>query len=173
MIKMKHFQVFLVISILLIGFSNCGGAKSNDGQYTIDTNPPFLIGDVYSQDWVAGIPSGGSGTNLYVTFESFTDAVMIDQIYFRKKKIKAQNSPQYRNQYVGYFKDEMKPDVIMDIDPVKEARNTPPQAFPFDLKDDEAVIGYLHEDEMKYAKFGDIREEEMLSYPQSRPDGID
>lgn len=147
----------------------CGGAKGEGGRYTIEQNPPFEIGDVYYQDWVAGIKEGGSGTNLHVTFKSYSKDVVIQQLYFRNKTTKAQQSPSVRNQFVGYFKNEDATGLIMDSDPTKEAQNTPPIKFPFVLEDDEAVVSYLENDTVRYARITNIRREEMLAYPSSKP----
>ncbi|QNJ97453.1 hypothetical protein [Constantimarinum furrinae] len=151
------------IVMLCVGFG-CGGSKTD---YKLTKTPPFSLGEVYAQPWVAGIPSGGSGTNLHISFQSFTDAVVIDSIYFRNHIVKAQLSPEIRNQYVGYFKHIRKPDVIMDSDPLKEAQNTPPVPFPFDLEDEEAVISYFHYGEMRYYKIKKIEIKSMLAYPAS------
>ena len=165
----KHFLGSIGLTFFIILFANCGGSKTGDGTYTLEANPPFKIIDAYYQDWVAGIREGGSGTNVHISLGYFSEEVVVEKIYFRKKINEAHLSPQTRNQYVGYFKNDVQKDVIMDIDPVKEAHNTPQEPFPFDLKEDEAVIGYLHGTEMKYTKISDMRREKMLAYPSSRP----
>lgn len=169
--KIASFNILFYPAILFMLLYACAGGKSNNSNYIIEQHPPFTFGDVFYQDWVAGIKEGGSGTNLHVSFASFTEDVVILDIFFRNKIVKAQRSPQYRNSYVGYFKNEMQPDVIMDIDPAKEAQNTPPIVFPFDLNHDEAVLSYLHGDQIKYVKITEIRREEMLAYPSTKPKG--
>lgn len=150
-------------------FANCGGSKSGNGDYKLEKNPPFSVKDAYYQDWVAGIKEGGSGTNVYITLDDFTDDVVIEKIYFRDKVVKAQISPQNRKQYAGYFRNEQGKDIVMDIDPVKEAQNTPPETNPFKLEHNEAVIAYLHMDKVKYTRITDMRREEMIAYPSTRP----
>lgn len=157
------------IMMILILFANCGGGKTENGAHTLVQNPPFEIMDAYYQDWVAGIPEGGSGTNVYITLGDFSEEVVIEEIYFRKKVSEAQLSPQIRNQYIGYFRNEPREDIIMDIDPVKEAQNTMRKPFPFVLKDDEAVIGYQKGNEMRYTKVTNLRMEELLAYPATKP----
>ena len=159
-----------MITCVLLLFAQCGGGKSNSGsQYELVPDPPFKVMDVYSQKWVAGIPEGGSGTNVHFTLGDFSRDVVIDKVYFRNLVTKAQISPQIRNQYVGYFKKENNRDIIMDIDPVKEAANTPKAPFPFELEDNEAVISYLEGDHVKFTKITNIREEEMLALPSTKP----
>ncbi len=166
--KLRFISGLLGVSFLFLGFSNCGSSRSNDIKYQLEQDPPFTIKGVYSQDWVAGIPEGGSGTNLYISLIDFTENVVIEDIYFRKKVIKAQNSPQYRNQYIGYFKNTNR-DVVMDSDPIKEAMNKPPKPFPFKLKENEAVISYLHKETIKYYKMTNIESKPKLAYPQLNP----
>jgi len=159
-----------MITCILFLFASCGGGKTNDQEkYELDPNPPFKVADIYSQKWVAGIPDGGSGTNLHFTLVEFARDVVIDKVYFRGQVTKAQVSPQTRNQFVGYFRKDNGRDVIMDIDPVKEAANTPQTPFPFKLNDDEAVLSFLDGNFVRYTKISNIREEEMLAYPSVKP----
>ena len=152
----------------MVLFANCGGSKSGNTDFKLEQDPPFSVKDAYYQDWVAGIKEGGSGTNVYLALENFTDKVVIEKIYFRKMITKAQISPQIRNQYVGYFKNDDK-DMVMDIDPVKEAVNTPREPFPFNLEHNEAVIAYRYMDVLKYTLVRDMRREEMIAYPSTKP----
>ncbi len=157
------------VMMILILLSNCGGGKTEKETYPLVQNPPFKIIDAYYQDWVAGIPEGGSGTNVYITLGDFTEEVVVEEIFFRKKVSNAELSPQTTNQYIGYFRKDQRDDITMDIDPVKEAQNTPRKSFPFVLKDNEAVIGYRKGNEMKYTKVTSLRMEELLAYPATKP----
>ena len=159
------------LSVVLFSLSSCAGGKETG--YNFDQEPPFTLGVVYYQDWVAGVREGGSGTNVYITIDRYADDVVIMDIYFRNKKLKAQNSPQNRDQYVGYFKNQSRPDIIMDIDPVKESQNIPPEPFPFQLEEDEVVLSYLHKDEVKFLKISKIEQRPMIAYPGVNSKGID
>ena len=156
------------VSVILFACYSCAGGK--DTGYSFEQEPPFTLGAVYYQDWVAGVREGGSGTHVHITIDSYAEDVVILDIFFSNKKEKAQNSPQYIDQYVGYFKNEARPDIVMDGDPVKEAQNTPPEAFPFQLKNNEAVLSYLHKDEVKYVKISNMERKPMLAYPSARND---
>lgn len=160
---MKRIIERTVLVVLVLGLGSCAGGRDQGSGF--EQEPPFTLGAVYFQKWVAGVQNGGSGVNVYVEIESYLDDVMIEDIYFRNKKIKAQNSPQYRDLYVGYFKSEKRPDIIMHDDPVKETVNTPPEKIPFNLNDDEAVLSYLHKGEMKFIKLVEIEEKPMIAYP--------
>ncbi|PKA82889.1 hypothetical protein ATE92_1029 [Ulvibacter sp. MAR_2010_11] len=167
--QLKTILGLLGVSILLFSFFNCGNTKMTESGYALTENPPFTLGEVYFQEWIAGTPQGGSGTNVHITFENFTEDIVVQDIYFNKKVIKAQNSPQYRKQYVGYFKNEMAQDLVMDSNPVKEAQNTPPKTFPFALKVDEAVVSYLHKGKTAYYKISNMERKPLLAYPASNP----
>jgi len=153
----------LLIAILLLGIFSCAGGK--DTIATFEQEPPFTLGTVFYQDWVAGVQEAGSGTNVHVRIKSVTEEVEMLHIYFRNKIEKAQNSPQYVDQYVGYFKNKARPDVIMDGEPIKEAQNTPPESFPFRLADDEAVLSYELNNEVKYVKLSNMERRPMIAYP--------
>ncbi len=165
--QLKYVIGLVGMSFVLFSFSNCGGSKADASKYSLTQTPDFTLGEVYYQDWVSGIQEGGSGTNVYISFNNFTKDIVVKDIYFRKKILEAQ---QNGNQYIGYYKNEMERDIIMDGDPKKEAQNTPPKKFPFDLKDNEAVISYLQSGEMKYYKISGMEKKDMIAYPQTKPD---
>lgn len=153
-------------ALILCSIYSCAGGK--DAGHQFDPEPPFTLGEVFYQDWVAGVREGGSGTNVHITIDSYQDDVVIKEVFFRNKKVKAQNSPQYMDTYIGYFKNETRPDIIMDNDPVQESQNIPPEAFPFQLADDEAVLSYLHKDEVKFVKLSKMDRKPMLAYPSTK-----
>lgn len=169
---MTHFKRFLgllSISLLLFSFSNCGGSKNGVSDFELTLSPPFTFGEVYFQDWVAGVKDGGSGTNVSIAFENMDDGVRIKNIYFHNKIEKAQPSSKNPNVFMGYFNTIKKEDVIMDVNATAEAQNILSVAFPFKLLDNEAVISYIHKGEIRYFKLMDIKEKPLLAYPQSSP----
>ncbi|MEM7085966.1 MAG: hypothetical protein AAF489_07280 [Bacteroidota bacterium] len=168
MTSIRTWTKSLFVSVVLITFCSCAGGK--DTAYSFEQEFPFTLGTVYYQDWVAGVREGGSGTNVHITIDNFTADVVILNIFFSNKKEKAQNSPQHIDQYVGYFKKKGRPDIVMDGDPMKEAQNSPPEAFPFQLKHDEAVLSYLHNNEIKYIKISNMERKPMIAYPGAKND---
>jgi len=60
-------------------------------------------------------------------------------------------------------------DIVMDIDSMKEAKNTPSKAFPFELKMNEAVLEYMVSGEKKYFKIDNLPEKREIAYPQANP----
>lgn len=169
MTHFKRYLVLLTMSLLLFSFSNCGGSRNGESNFELTSSPPFTLGEVYFQNWVAGVRDGGSGTHVSITFENMDDGVRIKNIYFHNKMEKAQQSEQNPSHYMGYFSTKKKGDVIMDINPAAEAQNRPPEAFPFNLLDNEAVISYYHKEKIGYFKLVEIKEKPLLAYPQSNP----
>ena len=75
--KIKTIVFLLTMPLVLLSFSNCGGAQNNKGKMTLEQNPPFKIAEAYYQNWVAGIKEGGSGTNVHITFSEIDPYVVI------------------------------------------------------------------------------------------------
>ncbi|MDN3723135.1 hypothetical protein QRD02_01970 [Aequorivita sp. SDUM287046] len=165
---MKNAKIFislLIVPILLLSFSNCGGAQNSGEKIVLEKNPPFKIAEAYYQKWVAGVKEGGRGTNVYINFTDLDTEVSIQEIYFRDKAAPAkENQPL---QYVAYFKDANSTDYIMDSDPMKEAQNTP--QIPFKLEENEAVIGFMRNGKKHFYKISNLSEREMTAYPQQNP----
>ena len=61
----------------------------------------------------------------------------------------------------------------MDSNPEKEAQNTPPNPFPFNLKENEAVIRYKVNEDTKFFKVSEIAQRPTIAYPSANPNGID
>lgn len=165
----KHIIKLLGITVLLVSFSSCGGSKANDSLYPFEEDPPFTLGEVYFQEWVAGVRGGGSGVNVHFTIEEYADEVKIKELYFRNKVVKIKRSPQNRDAFIGFFKTALNQDVVMDRDPAKEAENTPPEAFPFQLEKNEAVVSYVHNGETYFLVLDQMEEKPQLAYPKGNP----
>lgn len=170
MIRIKYFLTFFGMTFLLVSFSNCGSSQAGKA-ISFENTPPFTISEIYTQDWVAGVQEGGSGTNMHITFNEITEGIQIEQIYFRKKSVAAIQKPNLKSTYMGYFKNEPKRDIVMDENPVKESKNTPPDVFPFDLKVNEAVISYSSNGDSKYFRISNILEKPLIAYPSTNPNG--
>jgi len=158
--KLKVITVLLSIVTL-----SCGGSKTSNIKFI--KKPPFSITKIYSQKWVAGVQGGGSGVNLYVSIKNISEGVEIKEFYFGNKITEAKRTS--KDNYVGYFKNETNRGVIMDGNATNEATNIPPQKSPFQLAKNEVVISYSENGKVNYYKVSNIKEKEMLAYPQSNP----
>ncbi|GHC44711.1 hypothetical protein [Ulvibacter litoralis] len=164
--QLKFIVSICALAFLVLSVSNCGSSTTNTA-IVFEKNPPFIISEVYAQDWVAGVQGGGSGTNLFVTFSSINEDVEMKQLFFRNKIEDTKTKPNVPLQITGYFKGKNNERVIMDSNPVKEAQNTPPAAFPFQLSDTEAVLSYTISGALYYYKISDIENREAIAYPSS------
>ncbi|WP_432412231.1 hypothetical protein [Rasiella sp. SM2506] len=163
-------KIITAITLLLL-FSNCGSGKTETDTYYFEENPPFRVETASYQQWVAGTPQGGSGVNVFINFSNIQQGVIFKKLYFRDKQTDVVTSAAVRVQYVGYFKNEPKRDVLMDSNYLKEAVNTPPNKIPFQLNNDEAVISYEFNKEIAYFKIENLEQKEILAYPASNPKG--
>lgn len=164
MIKESTFIRSLFLFTLLIVFSQC---KSTSETMKIDniikleeTNATHT----YFQTWVAGVQGGGSGLNLVLSKSFLKDLVPI-QVYFRNKIASAKEK---QFDFTAYYKGErnqLKDTLSEDKDPIIESSKT----FPFDLKENEAIISYLNDGEITYLKITNIPQKESLAYPSTRP----
>lgn len=170
--QLKYLFGLFSLSFLLLSVSNCGSSH-NDKTKKLVNNPPFVISEIYSQDWVAGVQGGGSGTNLHINLETIDEGVELQQVFFRRKTEKLTQAGDNPKKCTGFFKNEMNQDVIMDGDPLKESQNKPREPYPFELAKNEAVISYTLNGATGYFKVSDIAEKPMIAYPASNPNGID
>ncbi|MDP2686944.1 MAG: hypothetical protein Q8O62_06965 [Aequorivita sp.] len=170
MMKNIKILIFLfTVPLLLLSFSNCGGAQTASSKTTFEQNPPFKIAEAYYQNWIAGVKDGGSATNIHILFNEMDPDAVIQNIYFRNQKLEAKGNVNEPNKFVGYLKNEPQRDVIMDSDPIKEAQNKLPDPFPFQLEDNEAVVEYWFGGKKNYYKVSNLSQKEMIPYPQANP----
>lgn len=166
---MKTIAIILTLPILILSFSNCGGAKTDDSKLSFEQNPPFKISEAYYQNWIAGTKEGGSGTNVHTVFSEMDADVVIQNIYFRNHILEAKSNLNEPKKYVGYLTNETQRDIVMDADPMKEAQNSPSTIFPFQLEENQAVIEYWFGGKKNYYKIENLSQKEMIPYPQANP----
>ena len=167
---LRIFIPLFFLTLYSIGNSGCEGSKPKNSRYRMVDNPPFRVIESYSQDWTAGIVQGGYGTNLYITLAEVDEDVVIQELYFRGKIESPKRSPSISDQYIGYFKNGGSNDIIMDADPVMESKNIPPEKIPFQLDEQEAIIGFLIEGKKLYYKLTGIHIKPPIAYPSAIED---
>lgn len=171
---MKHIKIVIglfSLSFLLLSISNCGSSQG-DKKAKFEKNPPFNISEIYSQDWVAGVKEGGSGTNIHVSFENINEGVVIKDIYYKKNSATARQNGNSKKEFTAYLKNSIK-DRIMDSDPVKEAQNVPQNISPFELLENEVVIGYTVQGQKQYFKISNVKKKPAIAYPSKNPSGTE
>lgn len=164
----KSTLFFIPLFIYALGMQSCGSAQ-NSNKLIFEENPPFTIQKAYFQKWAGGIESAGSGLDMYVIFENLSPQVKIKNVYFRNQITELQKSIDNSNEYFANLSKKPRLDVVMDKNPIQEAQNTPNKEFPFDLKDNEAVLSYSLNGKIHYYKIPNLSEKESLAYPQSNP----
>ena len=140
--------------VIMVSFTKCGSTEFIE-------NPPFKITSATYNHWIGGVP-GVSGTNVTIIYTADSN-VTFDSIYFlkRSQKLELRESKGIKLM-MGYFKNENpseKPDRILHVVAEKEMGNKPPALnnFPFDLKEDEAVISYQNGSKTKYFKITSLK----------------
>lgn len=167
--NIQHILLLLIAPLLFLSFSNCGGAQETSTNRIFVENPPFKIAEAYYQNWVAGVEEGGSGTNVHIIFSEKDADVVIQNLYFRNQILKAKGNINEPNKFVGYLKNDSRRDVIMDADPMKEAQNTAPKKFSFQLEDNQVVVEYWFGGKKNFYKISNLSQKEMIPYPKANP----
>lgn len=155
---MKPIKI-LSFLIIIIGFSQCASLK-------FEKKPPFKITNAVYKNWVGGQP-GVSGINVKITYSS-AQKIQFDSIYFLNKAAKLEAKDVNKNTEVyGYFYiSSLNNDIILDSDPTKEMNNPIPKIknFPFELKENEAVISYTIKGNTKYYKIKSLVKQNSINF---------
>ncbi|WP_299668295.1 hypothetical protein [uncultured Polaribacter sp.] len=154
----------LSILTILIGFSQCGSNK-------FVKNPPFKVAKAFYNNWVGGQP-GVSGTKLELHLTNASE-INFDSLYFQNKKTKVELTDlSDKLQVIGHFSTSKRADrdLILDIDPKKEFNNTPPmiEKFPFELKENEAILSYKKGEKTRYFKIENIKAVQPAFFPSAK-----
>ena len=127
----------------------------------LEENPPFTIKDASYANWVGGMPGSG-GINITFYYEA-NSTVVFDSIYFkgRKTKVQLRKDRKGTNLFGKFYrKTKNNNDLELNKDATKEYGNKPPKnedEFPFQLKENEAIITYKEEGKTKYYKVENIK----------------
>ena len=159
-------NIFFAITLVIL-FSQCSSAQK------LQETTPFLVDQIYSQKWIAGVQGGGSGINLFLKLADTNHNVVLDSAYFRGKAVKFESNS-VDNYYIGRFSTSFnkKQDVILSDEPNGEFGNEAPiipKKIPFNLNDNESVISYKENNKTKYFKIEKITEKRIVSYPSAPP----
>lgn len=157
--------------ILAIALSSCGAQKMEQTYSSTD----FTVSEIpYAQQWIGGAPGSGSGVNLFFPGK-IAQGHKVIAVYYRNRinKMVSYTASDGLMMVSRFSQDSNKrKDLIMDINATKEMQNEAPslEKFPFELKDDEAVIALKKgdSDKITYVKITNIEERATLAMP-SRP----
>ncbi|WP_353777064.1 hypothetical protein [Winogradskyella sp. 3972H.M.0a.05] len=160
---------FLIIGfIVMTSFSQCSSSKN------LQKQAPLSFGEVYCQAWAGGVEAAGTGLNIFIPAEvKQTNNIALDSVYFRGKAVKLE-AKEFNGTvtYIGRFvsKPNTTKDIIISNDPKEESENKIelPKPIPFELQDNECVVSYIENDEVKYFKINNVVERQQINYPAVR-----
>lgn len=165
--SLKRISSLIVMLLFMASFSQCSTAQK------LQKKAPFELGEVYAQEWVAGIKGGGSGINVFIPVSD--TSISLDSMFFRRQKVKLEFINGNQMQYVGRFSTEFNEpnDIILSSDMKEESKNKVPKLkkeMPFEINDDECIITYKKGDKTMYYKISNIIIKK-LHYPSASPNG--
>lgn len=167
---LKSLFAFIGCVLIPLTMTQCGTTK------TALQETPFQTGEVYFEEWIAGVQGGGSGIDVYVPITEMTVAIELQMAFFRGKAAPLTSSTE--NLYIARFKTDLnnERDITMHADAIEEVVNTPEvsASFPFPLADDELGVSYIMNGLLTYTKLTKIIQKESIPRPSAPPrDGVD
>ena len=154
---MKVMKILGVL-VFIVGFTQCKSTK-------FDSNPPFTVEKSSYNNWVGGQP-GVSGTRVEVYLTSKVN-IAFEALYFKKRKTNVEiREKDGRTFLTAHYNTSKRNDMVLESDGKKEVVNKLPEDFPFELKENEAVISFKEADKTKYVKIENIKETKPDLYPQ-------
>ncbi|CAM1354456.1 hypothetical protein [Tenacibaculum ascidiaceicola] len=142
------------ILILALSFTKCASVK-------MENNHPFKIESASYSHVTGGVKGSYNSTNLIINFTA-EKPVNFQKVYFQNKITEAVVEQHNDKQYIAArYKTSSndRKDIILHADPKKEfgnTPNTPTEEFPFELKENEAMISYIKGEETCYVKVENI-----------------
>ncbi|WP_440120304.1 hypothetical protein [Tenacibaculum sp. Ill] len=142
------------ILILALSFTKCASVK-------MENNHPFKIESASYSHVTGGVKGSYNSTNLIINFTA-EKPVNFQKVYFQNKITEAVVEQHNDKQYIAArYKTSSndRKDIILHADPKKEFGNTPnvsEEKFPFELKENEAMISYIKGEETYYVKVENI-----------------
>jgi hypothetical protein len=164
-------KAFFGAVLLILGLMSCSSQK------TLESQPPFSVERPTVQYWEGGREESGYGMQFQARWNPVDpSAIQVDSLFFRGRVYNLEVKDSETGFVLQASRTESpleKTDITMHADSLREVGNQPPkplpspEAFPFKLKPDEAVISYTHRADGKkhYAKITGIIEKPSRIYP--------
>ena len=149
---LKYVSFLSLMLIVMTSFSQCASSKK------LQEKSPGMIGEVYFENWVAGVQGGGAGTNIVIPVSG--PQIALDSVYFRGEVAKLEQGgilpkPAKGHYYIGRFYSKFNQDDGTTLYPPKEdtsQNSEEAKPIPFKLEENECVISYFENDVIKYYK---------------------
>ncbi len=154
------FKKILTLLLFVGVFSQCASTR-------FESKPPFKITKATYNDWVGG-QQGVSGIRLVFVYEPIK-TVAFQKVYFAGKEgtLTPRNNDG-KTFITGHISTSTRvnKELVLDIDPKKEVNNKlPEKRFPFQLKENEAVISYIEKGVIKFYKVQGLVKTKTDYYP--------
>lgn len=147
------------ILVVILSIQNC----SNQ----IQDKFPIPIKEVYYQNWVGGVQGGGSGTVFYIEFKKdLPKTLLLKQLYFKEGVVSANKVSDKEFSFSFTGTSNWNRGAETEISDVPQPKPVVP---PLSIKEDEAILEYLYNGKIKYFKFTNVKQKEILAYPSVRP----
>jgi hypothetical protein len=148
------------ILVILLSFSQCGGS-------TLVKTPILKVEKAFYNKWVGGQP-GVSGTKLEIHLEDAQEVIFV-ALYFQGKRTQVEVSKIDKfTRIIAHFSTSKRKNrnLILDADITKETGNTLPslEEFPFQLKENEAILSYKKENKTVYFKIENIKKVQSIPF---------
>lgn len=159
----KYFKIFYFLPILF--FWQCQLPK-----VSFQKNPDFQIKEVYAQDFTGGQP-GNSGTNVIMQV-IYQENIIPDSLYYQNRvSVIDVKSTASEVLWVGRFQKITRKVINLQENPNDEVSIPVPEMenFPFELKNEEAVLLYHDKEKSYYFKITGIKQKERVFFPTARP----
>lgn len=146
----------IVFAVTLFSFFQCTSTKIATSNFEKQT--PFTVKSVVFQEWYAGIKVGGTGINIFVPVYNIEEGVTINEVYFRNLRGKLVKN---ESKYTAVLK---HPSSNYTFQKAEKSID-----YPFNLKDDECVISYSENGQIKYHKIISLNEVAGTYYENGPP----
>lgn len=158
----------LILLILFSLFIQCKGSQP----VTFQSMPPFVLTQApYYQAWIAGIPGGGSGINVFIPVEG-ANGFDPDSLHFRGQRVKVV----YQNKrIVGRFDTphNQKKDLVLSQNVLKEIHNSlldDGDRSPFTLRNNACILSYQVHNKRYYYKIEALEQQPSIAHPSAPSD---
>lgn len=158
----------LFATLILLLLQNCNSKKN---LIQVEDKIPYAIDSVYFQKWIGGQELTGSGTYFYVNFkQELPSNVTLKNVYFGNNEADF-NKNTSKNYMANFYQKPNKKDLILDSDAKKEYGNETPEIIKskYALEQNEAVLTFEINQEIKFFKISKIKEKELIAYPSMKP----
>lgn len=145
------------VFLITVSFTQCKSIQ-------FEKNPPFKISSASYVVAVGGMP-GSSSMQFDANFTGGKN-ITFNELFFlgRKTKITFAKNNTVLSGFFNTSTIRNKKDLQMHRDGTKEYGNEPlkTEKFPFELKENEAVISYTQENKLKYVKVTNIKKRQSI-----------